>query len=202
MRDIGRLILVLGLIGVGSATSLAWVRASLAERIEQQEDRYVRGPALSRLFDRPADELLANKVTITTDEAQYPVFFLADGGELSGLAVQAAGRGGYGGDIVMMIGIDVASDRLKGVEIVRHSETPGLGANVEQAAFRAQWRDLTASENVELKQAGGEIDALTGATFSSRAMVDGTNQVIDLLRDHSDEIFEQIAARAAVGGNS
>lgn len=202
MREIGRLVLVLGLIGIGSATSLAWVRSSLALRIEQQEDRYVRGPALSRLFERPAEELLANKVVIATETADYPVFYLEEGGELRGLAIQAAGHGGYGGDIVMMIGIDVTDDRLLGVEIVSHSETPGLGANVERADFRSQWRDLATAEKVELRQQGGTIDAITGATFSSRAMVDGTNQVLDLLAKHRDEIDARIAQSGTTGGES
>ncbi|MBD3220493.1 RnfABCDGE type electron transport complex subunit G [bacterium] len=202
MREIGRLILVLGLIGVGSATSLAWVRATLAERIEQQEDLYVRGPALSRLFSRPADELLANKVKISTDSAEYPVFYLQEGGELSGLAVQAAGQGGYGGDIVMMVGIDVQEDELVGVEVVSHSETPGVGAKVEKADFRSQWEDLTATEHVQLRSAGGSIDAISGATFSSQAMVNGTNQVVDLLRDHRDEILARIDERIGAGGES
>ena len=138
MREIGRLIAVLGVIGILSASALAYVRTSLAERIEQQEDRYVRGPALSRLFARPADELLANKVKIVTDADEYPVFYQTEAGEVTGLAVQAAGHGGYGGDIVMMIGVDVAANRLLGIEVVSHSETPGVGAQVEKAKFRSQ----------------------------------------------------------------
>lgn len=200
MREIGRLVLVLGLIGVLSAAALAYVRTSLAERIERQEDYYVRGPALSRLFDRPADELLANKVKIATETAEYPVFFLTEAGEVTGLAVQAAGHGGYGGDIVLMIGLDMETDRLAGVEIVSHSETPGLGARVEQAEFRRQWEGLLASESVGLRSTGGTIDAISGATFSSRAMVDGTNQVLSLLRDHTDAIMAQIAECSAPGG--
>lgn len=202
MSNIGRLVLVLGLIGVGSATSLAWVRASLADRIEQQEDFYVRGPALERLFECPAEEMLANKVIIDTDAASYPVFFRTEGGEVTGLAVQAAGRGGYGGDIVLMIGIDRAADRLVGVEIINHSETPGLGANVVKPEFRAQWTGLATSEHVALRSAGGGIDALSGATFSSAAMVEGTNQIIDLLVDHTDDIMTAIDAKAAEGGAS
>lgn len=202
MRDIARYVLVLGLIGVGAATSLAWVRTSLAPRIVQQEDLYVRGPALSRLFAQPADALLANKVVFETADASFPVFFQLADGEVSGLAVQASGRGGYGGDIVIMIGIDVTADRLLGVEIISHSETPGVGAKVELASFRDQWQGLAANEVVALRSAGGGIDAISGATFSSIAMVDGTNQVVELLRDHGDEIMARIAAADHPGGTS
>jgi len=202
VRDIGRLVLVLGLIGFLSAAALAFVRTSLAPRIEQQEDFYVRGPALVRLFERPANELLANKIKIETSEAEYPVFYLTENGEVIGLAVEAAGRGGYGGDIIIMIGFDVLANSLLGVEIVAHSETPGLGSRVEKESFRQQWEGLTATEDVTLRSAGGRIDAISGATFSSRAMIDGTNRVIGLLREHTDAIMARIAEQPLSGGAS
>jgi len=201
MRDVGRLVLVLGIIGTLSAGSLAWVRTSLAERIEQQEDRFVRGPALERLFEQPADTLLSQKVKIQTEAGEYPVFYLLEDGEVSRLAIQATGRGGYGGDIVMMIGVDVATGRFLGVEIVSHSETPGVGAQIEKDDFRRQWEGLAASEPVALRSAGGQLDAITGATLSSGAMVDGTNQIVTFLLEHSEEIQAQIDAVGS-GGES
>ncbi|HOX25334.1 MAG TPA: FMN-binding protein [Candidatus Krumholzibacteria bacterium] len=193
MRDIGRLVLVLSLIGVISAGTLAYVRAALDARIEHQEDLHVRGPALSRLFARPAPDLLANKLAFRAGGREYPVFYLDDGGQVDRLAVEAAGRGGYGGDVVVMIGLDLARRTLIGVEIVSHHETPGVGARIERESFRAQWTGLALDEPVALRSAGGDLDAISGATFSSRAMVDGTNQVIELLRDHADEIVELAA---------
>jgi len=202
MRDIGRLVLVLGLIGFLSAGALAYVRSSLAGRIEQQEDLYVRGPALERLFQRPAAEMLDCKVRLETPIGEYPIFFLSEGDQVIGLAVEAAGHGGYGGDIVMMIGFDVQANKLIGLEIVSHSETPGVGANVEKESFRRQWIGLTTAESVTLRSAGGKIDAVSGATFSSRAMVEGTNQVLTLLREQTDEIMALIAERSRPGGAS
>jgi len=128
MREIGRLVLVLGLICALSASALSYVRTSLAPRIEMQSDFYVRGPALERLFEQPADELLANKVKLELGEQTYPVFFTQEEGELTGLAVEAPGHGGYAGDIVIMVGLDPRRGTVLGVEIVAHSETPGVGA--------------------------------------------------------------------------
>ncbi|MBU2501937.1 RnfABCDGE type electron transport complex subunit G [bacterium] len=195
MRDIGRLVLVLVVICSLSAASLSYVRTSLATRIEQQGDYYVRGPALARLFQQPASQLLANKVKITRDGTEYPVFFRKDGDQVTGLAVEAAGQGGYGGPIVMMIGIDLATDTVLGVEIVSHSETPGLGAQVEKAGFRQQWVGLPLGSSVALAGSGGSVDAITGATFSSSAMVDGTNQVLDLMNKNRAAILAEIAGR-------
>jgi len=202
MRDIGRLVLVLGLIGILSASALSYVRTSLAPRIEHQEDFYVRGPALARLFDQPAADLLANKLKVLVGGREYPVFFCREDGRVTGLAIEAAGHGGYGGDIVLMIGIDLVQHKILGVEIVSHSETPGVGAQVERASFRAQWEGLAVDQPVALRTAGGQIDAITGATFSSRAVVAGTNLVIEILREHATEILERAAAGQAEPGGS
>ena len=199
MREIAHLVLVLGVICSLSAAALAYVRTSLAGRIEMQEDFYVRGPALERLFNQPAQGLLTEKLTIPVGDQTYPVFYLREDGEVTGLAVEAAGHGGYSGDIVVMIGLDPRNDRVLGVEIVSHSETPGVGAKVELASFRRQWTGLTLDQPVALTGDGGGIDAITGATFSSRAMVDGTNQVVDLLRNHRQEILSLIEERSADG---
>ncbi len=206
MREIAHLVLVLGVICSLSASALAYVRTSLADRIEMQEDFYVRGPALERLFQKSAQELLAEKLTVPVQDQFYTVFYLREAGEVTGLAVEVAGRGGYSGDIVIMIGLDPRNSRVLGVEIVSHSETPGVGAKVELGSFRQQWTGLTLDEPVALTGDGGGLDAITGATFSSRAMVDGTNQVVDLLRDHRQEILSLIEERvtdgAASGGES
>lgn len=193
MREIGRLVLVLGLICSLSAAALSYVRTSLADRIEQQSDFYVRGPALERLFERPAEELLGNKVVVPVGEAEYPVFFTRENGEVTGLAVEAPGHGGYSGDIVMMVGLDLRTGRGLGVEIVSHGETPGVGARVEEPSFRKQWKGLPLDGPAALRGDGGAIDAISGATYSSHAMIDGTNQVLDLVREHRSDILTLIA---------
>ncbi len=202
MREIAHLVLVLGLICSLSAGALAYVRTSLAPRIEMQEDFYVRGPALERLFQQPAKELLTEKLTVPVGDVNYPVFYLRQDGEVTGLAIEAAGKGGYSGDILIMIGLDPRSDRVLGVEIVSHSETPGVGAKVELASFRQQWTGLILDQPLALAGDGGGIDAITGATFSSRAMVDGSNQVVDLLRDHRQEILSLIEQQSTDGAAS
>jgi electron transport complex protein RnfG len=196
MREIGRLALVLVVICMVAAGGLAAIREGLASRIEQQEDYYVRGPALERLSGRDATELLANKVHVDIDGADYPVFYLREEGEISFLAIEATGTGGYGGDIQVMIGIDLASETMLGLEIIAHSETPGLGAQVEKPGFRAQWQGLSATQEVGL---GADVDAISGATYSSRAVVAGTNRIVDLLRDRREELLEAIATAAGGG---
>lgn len=206
MGEIIRLVVVLGAICSFSAGALAYVRTSLADRIEMQEDFYVRGPALERLFEQPALTMLSEKLTYTAGDQEFPVFHRREDGEVTGLAIEAVGRGGYGGDIVFMVGLDPRNEAIIGVEIVSHSETPGVGAKVELESFRAQWEGLILDHPVALISNGGQLDAITGATYSSKAMVDGTNQVASLLEEHQDEIIsliiEQVSETSTNGGES
>ncbi len=188
MGEIFRLVLVLGTICSFSAGALSFVRTNLAERIEMQEDFYVRGPALERLFQQPAEDMLSEKLTYAAEDHDFPIFYRREAGEVTGLAVEAVGQGGYGGDIVFMVGLDPRNSSVIGVEIVSHSETPGVGAKVELESFRRQWNGVILDHSVALISNGGQLDAITGATYSSNAMVAGTNQVARLLQDHQEEI--------------
>ena len=82
---------------------------------------------------------------------------------------------GFGGAIDMMVGVDV-SGAVTGVAIVSQSETASLGANCTREDFRAQFTGKTGTLSVS--KDGGEIDALTGATITSRAVTSGVNTAL------------------------
>jgi electron transport complex protein RnfG len=192
MREIIRLVVVLSLICGVAAAALTGVRYSLETRIERQSDFYVRGPALERLFNQPAAELLGNKIRFAADGSEYSVFYTGSGDDVTGLAIEAPGAGGYGGDVIIMVALDLATGLMTGIEIIQHSETPGVGSRVEKAGFRKQWSGLSAAEPVKLRSQGGQIDAISGATYSSRAVIDGTNKIVQLLSGHRDDIIATI----------
>ena len=194
MSEITRMVLVLSLIAGVCSAALTSANYLLDPYVNKQTDYFVRGPALERLFGTPAEEVLGNKVVITDELGEVPVFFVKENDEVSRLAVEAIGRGGYGGDLVLMIGIDLVNDRLTGMETVSHSETPGLGARIEEPGFRRQWQGLPLNQPVAITADGGTIDAISGASTTSRAAASGTNLVLDFVRDNKDEILAQIAA--------
>jgi Na+-translocating ferredoxin:NAD+ oxidoreductase subunit G len=195
MSEIVRMVVVLSLIAGICSAVLTVADQGLGPRIEQQTDLFVRGPALERLFGKPATEVLANKVTIQTEEGNIPAFFSRDGQDVSTLAIEAIGKGGFGGDLKLMVGIDLKTDRQTGIEVVQHSETPGLGARIEEITFRRQWQGLPTDSPVALTKDGGDIDGISGATTTSQAVVGGTNTVLTFLHDRKDEILQQISQR-------
>ncbi len=195
MREIIKLVVVLSLICGISAGALTLVRVTLDERIETQNDLNIRGPALEQLFNQPAAELLRNKVKLIVDEITYPVFYRLENGVVTGLAVEAAGSGGYGGDITVMLGIDMEKDEIIGLEIIMHNETPGVGSQVEEVNFRTQWNKLSLNNSIDLRSGGGTIDGISGATYSSKAVVAGSEQVRGIVRNENSRITALIEAQ-------
>lgn len=104
---------------------------------------------------------------------------LDSGNQPVGVVVEAA-PSGYGGPIRMLVG--VAQDgTVKTLKILSAAnETPGLGAKVTEPAFQGQFSGLRAGIALIKGQApaGNEIQAVTGATISSRAVLDGVNQAL------------------------
>ncbi|MDR1540020.1 MAG: RnfABCDGE type electron transport complex subunit G [Clostridiales bacterium] len=95
-------------------------------------------------------------------------------GQLIGVAVYASPTG-YAGKVSLVVGFD-ASGAIAGLQILSHSETPGLGANATQPSFTSQFE----GREQELSVAKGspkenEIQALTSATITSSAVVKGAN---------------------------
>ena len=82
---------------------------------------------------------------------------------------------GFGGTIDMVVGVD-SDGTVTGVSIINMSETSGLGANASKESFRSQY--VGKSGELAVSKDGGEIDALTGATITSRAVTRGVNSAL------------------------
>ena len=87
---------------------------------------------------------------------------------------------GYGGRIKMLVAV-TAEGRAMDFSILEHNETPGLGDNAQKPAFRNQFKGKDASHMVVVKDPGNkeDIQAMTGATISSRAVTLGVKQAVD-----------------------
>ena len=100
----------------------------------------------------------------------------------TGYAIEVT-PGGFDNTITMMVGVDKAGNVL-GISIISHTETAGLGAVAAAStsageAFRGQF--VGQSGEVSVSKDGGQIDAITGATITSRAVCDGVNAALDFV---------------------
>ena len=88
-------------------------------------------------------------------------------GNFQGAAVKTS-EGGFGGKIDMMVGF-LADGTIKGTSVLSHAETPGLGANMT-GKFKDQFVDKNpANFKLTVSKDGGDVDAITAATITSRA---------------------------------
>ena len=101
-------------------------------------------------------------------DTQFPCNLAYDeNGNFKGAAIKTS-EGGFGGKIDMMVGI-LADGTIKGTSVLSHSETPGLGANMT-GKFKDQFVDKNpTSFTLKVKKDGGDVDAITAATITSRA---------------------------------
>ena len=98
----------------------------------------------------------------------------------TGYAIEVT-PGGFDNTITMMVGVGVEGDVL-GISIIKHTETAGLGAVAAAGTpagenFRGQFVGATGS--VSVTKDGGEMDAITGATITSRAICVGVNAALE-----------------------
>ena len=117
----------------------------------------------------PADSY--NEIAYTGSDPTVVKVYEAVG---AGYVVEVA-PSGFGGTIDMVVGVG-ADGTVTGVAIINMSETSGLGANASKESFRSQY--VGKSGELAVSKDGGEIDALTGATITSRAVTRGVNSAL------------------------
>jgi len=110
-----------------------------------------------------------------TNENVTGVFEAKTGGNAAGYVFQV-NSSGYGGKIQLMVGIN-GEGAISGITILSHTETPGLGSKAkDDPTFAAQFKGLPAETELAV---GSDIEAITGATITSKAVTDGVNTAIN-----------------------
>ncbi|RKX70687.1 hypothetical protein DRP53_04070, partial [candidate division WOR-3 bacterium] len=161
MKKEVHMITTLSLIAVGSALLLSWVYSFTQPKIEADKRAKLKSVLAQAL---PIAQEFVPAIPDT-------VWFGVKEGDTVGIVFKVWPRG-YGGPIELTVGIDrelkitglVPGEDLK--------ETPGLGLKIREEWFREQFIGKD-EKTAHLKQDGGEIDAITAATISSRAVAEG-----------------------------
>ena len=86
-----------------------------------------------------------------------------------GYAEIGVSHSGYGGDVVLMVGFKTDKKTVISYKVLSASETPGLGMKLSTPEFSGQFADKDGS-SLKVKKDGGEIEAITSATITSRAV--------------------------------
>lgn len=128
--------------------------------------------ALSEVL--PAFEGEPASQQLTIDELPITVYTATAADEVVGYAVETMTKQGFGGAIRMMVGFTSTGEVIN-VNVLEQSETPGLGTKMtdEGNPLITSFQGKNPAEmKMAVKKDGGDVDALTAATISSRAYVD------------------------------
>jgi electron transport complex protein RnfG len=173
-----KMIVVLGLIGIISGGILALTYVSAVPLIEENQRRATAEAVSSVLPD--AEDYKEVEIDRST------TYFVGErDGEAVGYAVLNEGSG-YQGKIRIMVGFSADLKSITGLEVLENSETPGLGNRIVQAGFRDQFKSAVPDPTIVCvkgaKSTQSEIEAITGATISSKAVTSILNDGLEKLR--------------------
>lgn len=134
--------------------------------------------AKSAVFENATS--FSDEKTITVNEKDYVYYdALDESGKVIGYVFSVTVKS-YGGDLSSMVGISAETDKITGVEITAISDTPGLGMKVDSKDFLSQYIDRGGNIGVNKNEkTDTEIQAISGATISSKAVTDAVNQAFD-----------------------
>jgi electron transport complex protein RnfG len=183
VRDILKLGLVLMVIAAVSGGSLAYVHKVTSAVIEERKAKEVAQSMKAVLpsaedFRQLDEDELAPVRTDPKFAGVKTVYTGSTGGQVDGVVAMVE-TSGYGGKVGLLIGIDSRLG-VSGIQVLSQSETPGLGTNITKPEFLSQFVGRGAGGALAVSKEGGEIQAVTGATISSKAVVAGVNVVREL----------------------
>ena len=125
--------------------------------------------------------------TTAIDSLAVVVNKATKGGEVVGYAIKCESKNGFGGVVKLMVGFDTKGIILN-VEVLEQKETPGLGTNmaikgdsVKNPLLKLHGKEASTTK-LSVKKDGGDVDALTAATISSRAYVEAVAQAYSVFK--------------------
>lgn len=171
------MVLVLLVITAVASSAVGGVYILTKKPIEQAKLNKINSAiaAVMPTFDNIPSE---DKTVQTIDGQQVNVYPAKVGDSIQGYAIETFSKNGFGGQILLMVGI-LSSGDISSVSVIEHKETPGLGDKIEatKSDFGLQFNGKNPSTfDLKVKKDGGDVDAITASTITSRAYVDAVSR--------------------------
>jgi electron transport complex protein RnfG len=186
------MVVVLTAICSCSALVLSYANQATKGAREYQLLKYVKEPSIKAVLSGYDNDPVVDRfaVELGKDEKGKPiaknVFPAKKDGKVIAFAYDSSGSG-YNGPIAVMVGLDMAG-KIAGIAVMTHSETPGLGARVVEPEFTKQFKGMTLTNDLNVSSAGGKIDGVSGATYSSKGVVEAVRKALELLPTVDKEV--------------
>lgn len=128
------------------------------------------------------------------------VFVPVDGATPVAAIFASVAPDGYNAPISLLIGIEIATGEITGVRVIGHRETPGLGdlIDIEKSdwilAFDGKRVDTPPASAWAVTKEDGQFDSITGATVTSRAVIEAVHNTLIYFDAHEDELLSNVRA--------
>ena len=172
------------------------------------KDKIIRNQAMLLMLalnevvspERYDNDLANSKIILKSQDTGFakdtPVYLATLNGQPSVAIFEVTTLKGYSGAMTMLIGINASDQKLSGVRVVKHKETPGLGDKMETRktnwilAFNGKSLNNPDMTGWQVKKDGGDFDQFTGATITPRAIVNTVKSTLIYAQNNMDKIFQ------------
>ncbi|MBR4437928.1 MAG: RnfABCDGE type electron transport complex subunit G [Bacteroidales bacterium] len=171
--------LVLTLVCLGASAAVAVIYAVTKDPIavaKADKTNKAIKQVVPTFDNNPSEEILNVPADLSKPNETNKVYVAKKGDEVVGYAVESTTGKGFGGAFTIMVGF-TPNGEVYNTSVISHSETPGLGAKITdgQSHFITQWNGknlVDGSVKIAVTKDGGDIDAITASTITSRAYCD------------------------------
>ncbi|HOI32611.1 MAG: RnfABCDGE type electron transport complex subunit G [Bacteroidales bacterium] len=167
------LITAVSAFSLGMVYNLTIEPIALAKKAKQEAA--IKGvlPAFDRL------EVLQVKSALEEDSLQFNMAY--QNNQFVGVAINTFTNKGFSGNIKLMVGL-LPDGSINNISVLEHKETPGLGDKMQKS--KSSWSEKFNGQNpasfkLAVKKDGGDVDAITAATISSRAYTDAVKRAYE-----------------------
>jgi electron transport complex protein RnfG len=167
------MVISLGGITIVAAVLLSWVNGVTEAPIKEAEFKS-QTAAMEKVMPQHDNNPFDDKFTTTINGTEVTIYPAIADGKLAGAAVESSADG-FAGKIAVVYGFE-ADGTVKDYSVLQHSETPGLGSKMQEWFRDPQGKRSIVGRNpgterLTVSKDGGDVDAITAATISSRAFL-------------------------------
>ncbi|MCD4780937.1 MAG: RnfABCDGE type electron transport complex subunit G [Candidatus Omnitrophica bacterium] len=182
------MVLTLFAVTLLSSTGVGFVYEATKEA-KAKSDLAKKTNAISEVVPAFDNNPLEEQYTIdATNGNQLLCYPAKKGGQTVATAIETTTTKGFSGDITLIFGLD-EKGTIYNIAVLDHKETPGLGDKIDKkkSPFSAQFKSKNPmTYKLKVKKDGGDVDAITAATISSRAFCDAVQQAyVTFMKHHA-----------------
>lgn len=167
-----RMIRVILVVAVTSALILSLIHLLTEKPIQETQNKLISESMKEVVAAEFNNDPFNEKIIVQRGKEKFTIYPARQDGYVTSLILKTHSNKGYGGRIDVLVGFSL-DGTVGSYKVIKHSETPGLGSKVNDPSFKKNVIGKKPhTESFKVRQDGGEIDAITGATITSRALID------------------------------